>query len=349
MKKKVLIAISGGVDSSVAAWHLLNSGYDVRGVFMDFFRATPPKKIAQNLEDARMVSKRLKMPLRVLDLKSDFERYVVKYFYQEYASGRTPNPCIVCNQKIKFAYLLKMAGKMGVDYISTGHYARIEYDAGRKRFFLKEGADKIKDQSYMLFCLKQRVLRRTLFPLGDYTKKEVRQIAGKLGLENYNRRDSQDICFVNNDYRQFLKNVSPAGFLAGSIIDAKGNILGTHNGTPHFTVGQRKGLGLAREKPLYVTSIDSKKNVVVVGSKKEINNDRLSASRLNWIACRTPSFPFRAEAKIRYKHPKAWGTVSSASGRIEVTFDRPQPAISPGQAVVFYQGKTVLGGGWIDG
>ncbi len=341
--------MSGGVDSSLAAWHLLNSGYDLRGVFMDLFRSTPSKKTAQNLEDARIASKRLKIPLHVLDLKSDFERYVVKYFYQEYVGGRTPNPCIVCNQKIKFRYLLKMASKMGVDYISTGHYARIEYDTGQKRFFLKEGADKIKDQSYMLFCLKQRVLRRTLFPLGGYTKKEVRQMAGKLGLENYNRRDSQDICFVNNNYRQFLRNVSPRGFLAGSIIDTKGNILGVHNGTPHFTVGQRKGLGLAREKPLYVTSIDSKKNVLVVGSKEEINKDRLSASRLNWIAYRTPSFPFRTEAKIRYKHPKAWGTVSNAADRIEVNFDRPQPAISPGQAVVFYQGETVLGGGWIDG
>jgi tRNA-specific 2-thiouridylase len=345
MNKRILIAMSGGVDSSLAAYCLREEGYDLRGVFMRFLASGQNR----NLERARAVTAKLKIPLYILDLTGDFERYIIKYFYREYLSGRTPNPCIVCNQKIKFRHLLKKAKELKADYVSSGHYARIEYDIDKKRFFLKQGIDKNKDQSYMLFGLEQQWLSRIIFPLGNYTKTEVRALARNLNLKNYNSLESQDVCFIRKDYRYFLKRIYGKEFSSGPIIDKQGNVLGRHKGTPHFTIGQRKGLGVATGRPLYVIRIDSKRNAVFVGDKKEVRQDELSASRLNWLLPESPSFPFRAEVKIRYKNPKSWATVFKlAKDRLRVKFDLPQPAVTPGQAVVFYDQELVLGGGWIE-
>ncbi|MEA3560610.1 MAG: tRNA 2-thiouridine(34) synthase MnmA [Candidatus Omnitrophota bacterium] len=345
MKKKVLIAMSGGVDSSLAAYCLLEKGYDVRGIFMRFSSSNGPG----GLEKTRAVTARLKMPLAILDVRDDFKNQVIEYFHREYVTGRTPNPCVVCNQKMKFKYLLAKAEELNADYISTGHYAKVEYDSDQKRFVLKQGIDRAKDQSYMLFSLDRRWLGRIIFPLGSYVKDKIRDLARELKLENYNSPDSQDVCFANGDYRNFLKNTYGEKFSFGPIVNEQGSVLGRHNGISHFTIGQRKGLGIASGKPLYVTRLDSERNTVMVGDRKEVSRDELTADSLNWLMPAGPPFPFRAQVKIRYKHPKSWATVSKLTkDRLKVKFDLAQLAVTPGQAVVFYDQETVLGGGWIE-
>ncbi|MEA3328481.1 MAG: tRNA 2-thiouridine(34) synthase MnmA [Candidatus Omnitrophota bacterium] len=335
MNKKVLIAISGGVDSSLAAHCLLKNGYDVIGLFMQFFSFGQRR----DLEKAAAVAARLKIPLSALDLRDDFQDQVIKYSNREYAFGRTPNPCIVCNQKVKFKHLLKKAEELSADYISTGHYARVEYDADKKGFFLKQGVDNSKDQSYMLSGLNRQWLSRIIFPLGGYTKNKVKALAKKLNLEGCNSPESQDICFSDRG-----KDLCP-----GPIIDKQNNILGSHNGISHFTIGQRKGLGIAGREPLYVTRIDGKRNAVLVGNRKEIEQDELSAGGLNWLTPERPCFPFRAQVKIRYRHPKSWATVFRlAKDRVNVKFDLAQSAVTPGQTAVFYDQEIVLAGAWIE-
>ncbi len=338
--KKVLIAMSGGVDSSVAAALLVEEGYEVIGVTMRIWRS---------VEDAKNVAKRLRISHYTLNLEKEFEQRVIKKFCLEYSNGRTPNPCIICNQRIKFDNLLKKASAIGADFIATGHYARVGYDDEKHRYILKEAKDKSKDQSYVLFSLSQPQLARTIFPLGDYTKAKVRSLAKKLGLRVFNKGDSQEICFIDdNDYHRFLRERIGGHIKPGHIVDKEGNILGEHKGVSFFTVGQRRGLGIAKGAPLYVIDIDKVNNRVIVGGAEDLKKDELEAFGLNWIAIERLNGQLRLRAKIRYRHPKAWATISSlADSYVRVKFDRLQSAITPGQAVVFYDEDVVVGGGWI--
>ncbi|MBU4310568.1 tRNA 2-thiouridine(34) synthase MnmA, partial [bacterium] len=305
----------------------------------------------------------LDIPFYSLNLKKEFEKKVINYFTREYSKGRTPNPCVVCNRKIKFKALLKKAKELKADYIATGHYAKVTYDKKRKRYLLKKGRDRKKDQSYVLCILNQKQLKHTLFPLANFTKEEVRKKARELGI--HNRPSSQEICFVPDaDYRRFLGTQITADRLKeGLIVDREGKVLGKHKGIAFYTIGQRRWLGVALGKPLYVVAIDNSKNVIVVGSEKEILRDELIARDVNWIAIDGLKGSRRVKAKIRYQHREAEATVTPLSkNRVRVKFEKPQRAITPGQAVVFYDkparrirpskavgagGDIVLGGGWI--
>ncbi len=353
--KKVVVAMSGGVDSSVAALLLKQQGYDVIGVTMRLW----PKELCgshgkksccslESIEDARAVANQLGIPYYVLNVEDDFSRDVIDYFCAEYSRGRTPNPCIVCNQKIKFGALLARAKGLGADYVATGHYASHGYDSESGRYFIKEGKDKAKDQSYVLFNLSQEQLQNILLPLGEFAKAEVREMARSNGLKVSEKPESQEICFVlDGDYRDFIKerirDITP-----GKIVDVEGRNLGEHKGVAFYTVGQRKGLGIAAGKPLYVIQIDAEKNSVVVGDEELVKQKELFASRVSWMASDGIEAYIRAKAKIRYNHKKADCEIFPISdGEVKVVFDEPQHAITPGQAVVFYDDDKVLGGGWI--
>jgi len=347
--------MSGGVDSSVAAFLLKEKGFEVIGATFDLspFSNTlfGVKKYASDskriIDEAARAAKKIGIHHYVLNLRELFEKKVIENFYREYKRGRTPNPCIRCNQFIKFEPLLKGVRELGVNYICTGHYAKIQYNKAQKKFLLKKARDKTKDQSYFLYVLRQRNLKHILFPLGELKKEQVRKIAHKVKLDNYNHRDSQELCFIaRGDYREFLNR-----FLAlktGEIVDAKGRVLGKHKGIFYYTVGQRKGLGLAAKKPYYVISIDGKKNRVVVGFEKELYSSSLIAGDINFLGIDKLTKPLEVKAKIRYKHPAQKAVISKAgNSRIKVKFIKPQRAITPGQAVVFYQKDIVLGGGTI--
>lgn len=354
VKKRVLIGMSGGVDSSVAA-SLLKKRYEVIGVHLNLGCALDTR------EDARDMATKLDIPLYSLNLKREFEKKVIDYFVKEYSEGRTPNPCVVCNRAIKFKALLKKTKELGADYIATGHYAKVVYSGRKKRYLLKKGKDRKKDQSYVLCGLDQKQLEHTLFPLGNLTKEEVRERARKLRI--HNRPSSQEICFVPNaDYRRFLEtrinlSADKAGtnkehettrIREGLIVDREGKVLGRHKGIAFYTIGQRKGLGIALGKPLYVVAIDSDKDVIVVGSEEEILKGELIAKDVNWIAIDGLKRPRKVKAKIRYQHREAEALITPLSGnRIKAKFEKPQRAITPGQAVVFYDKDVVLGGGWI--
>ncbi len=348
MRKRVLIGMSGGVDSSVAA-SLLKERYEVVGVHLNLGCALDTK------ENGRSVASELNIPFYSLDFKREFEKKVIDYFVRGYSKGRTPNPCVVCNREIKFKALLKKTKELGADYIATGHYAKVVYSGRKKRYLLKKGKDRKKDQSYVLCGLDQKQLRHTLLPLANLTKEEVKGKAKELGI--HNRPASQEICFVpNTDYRRFLKTQIAADKNAdsrrslreGLIVDRKGKVLGRHRGIAFYTIGQRKGLGIALGKPLYVVAIDSDKDVIVVGSEEEILKDELIARDVNWVAIDRLEKPMKVKAKIRYQHREAEATVTPLSkNRVGVKFSRPQRAITPGQAVVFYDKDVVLGGGWI--
>lgn len=354
--KKVLVAMSGGVDSSVAAALLVEAGYDVIGATMrtwpkDECSTRNPRNCCslKGVEDARSVCAKLGIPHYTLSLEKEFEDKVIRYFFLEYSNGRTPNPCIICNQRIKFGSLLKKALAIGVDYIATGHYAKAGYDEEEKRCILKEAADIAKDQSYVLFGLSQPQLARAIFPLGDYTKTNIRSLAKKLGLKVHDKLESQEICFVgDNDYRRFLRERFGVKIRPGPIVDTEGNVLGQHKGTFFFTIGQRKGLGIAKGRPLYVIGIDRLNNRVIVGRSEDTRRDELVADGLNWISIDRLNGPIKLKAKIRSRHPKAWVTVTKlAQDEVRVRFDLPQSAVTPGQAVVFYDEDVVVGGGWI--
>ncbi len=339
-KQKVAVAMSGGVDSSLAAALLKEAGYEVSGVHMQLW-----SEDGDDTSDLERTCQLLDIPLYKLDLRTEFHNRVINYFCQEYSLGRTPNPCVVCNQYIKFGLLLDRVFQMGVDRLATGHYARIEHSPGGYR--LLKGVDQSKDQSYFLYTLGQRGLHHLLLPIGDYHKVAVRRLATQLGLPAASRHDSQDICFIpDNDYRSFIAKYIL--FEPGDIVDTNGRVLGKHKGLARYTVGQRHGLGLTSNQPLSVLKLDAANNRLVVGTSDQLLSNMLFASKPSWVSGEAPKEPIKVTAKIRYKSPEVAATLSSRDGGVEVRFHQPQRAIAPGQSVVFYQDETLLGGGIIE-
>ena len=369
-KKKVVVAMSGGVDSSVAAALLLREGYEVIGVFM---RLGSPKGVESaepesascdssgkhkqgccsvlDAADARRVAGMLDIPFYVLNFEQDFGR-VIDYFVDEYNHGRTPNPCVRCNDWLKFGKLAQYANAVGADFVASGHYARVEADATTGHRRLLRGRDHRKDQSYVLFAIGPEALQHTLLPIGGFEKHEVRKIAEELKLPVFNKPDSQEICFVpNNDYAGLVRRRTPEAFRTGEFVTVSGERIGQHEGHQHFTIGQRKGLGVAMGYPIYVVDIDPKSNRVVVGEKESLNKAMLVAHQINLLddSVRQRDTEIRCEAKIRYNHePQPAIAVRTGEDELTVRFDQPQSAITPGQAVVLFDGDLVLGGGWID-
>ncbi|MHB8105093.1 MAG: tRNA 2-thiouridine(34) synthase MnmA [Dehalococcoidales bacterium] len=342
---KIAAAMSGGVDSSVAAALLKQAGHEVIGVTM---RLTNSRNSEAAVEDARKVAAKLGIPHHAIDLRDVFNRVIIDEFCREYLLGNTPNPCILCNRYIKFGILREKVKELGADFLATGHYARIEKNKNGK-LLLKKGKDKRKDQSYFLCQLTAEQLEHTLFPVGNLTKVKVRQIAEEMALPTAARPESQEICFIpNDDYAGFLKDRAPEQIKPGPIFDREGNLLGQHQGIIFYTIGQRKGLGIAAGNLLYVTDIDPASNAVIVGGKEQTYSSELVADNLNWLAIAAPEKPFKAKARVRYRHMEAAVIVSPLDKtHVHVKFIEPQMAITPGQSVVFYDGDTVIGGGRI--
>lgn len=355
MKETVVVGMSGGVDSSVAAYLLKEQGYNVIGITMTLV----PKDVFYEekvggccsisaVNDARRVADQLGIYYYVMNFREVFERKVINYFIDEYLAGRTPNPCIACNKYIKFDEFLRKANALGAKYVATGHYASIKYDDERKRYLLIRSRDVKKDQTYMLYNLTQHQLAHTLMPLGGYTKEQVRKIAEDIGLLVFNKPDSEEICFVpDNDYAGFIERRVPDKVEKGYFVDVNGNILGEHKGIVHYTIGQRKGLGLSLGRPVFVVDIIPEKNLVVIGDEREVFKDRLYAEDLNFIPFDKLDGPMRVSAKIRYTAKEAKAIITPYKDGVMVEFDEPQRAITKGQSVVFYDGDIVVGGGVI--
>lgn len=348
---KVVIAMSGGVDSSVAAALLKQQGYDVIGMMLrlwsepgkeDSNRCCTPDSMAQ----ARRVAAKLDIPFYVVDAKDVFRKTVVEYFLEGYAAGGTPNPCLVCNRSIRWEFLLNHALALGAEYMATGHYARIRNSELGIRKLLR-AVDETKDQSYVLHVLTQEKLQRALFPVGEYPKTEIRKIAESFGLPTASRADSQDLCFLaGDDYRNFLARNAPELNQPGEIVTSNGKVLGQHSGLANYTIGQRKGLGVASPVPLYVITKRAVRNTLVVGPVSELGFPELTARDVNWVGGEAPSAPFRAEVKIRYTARAVPAEVTpESSGQAKVKFDAPARDVTAGQAAVFYVGEEVLGGG----
>lgn len=356
MGKKVVVGMSGGVDSSVAAYLLKQQGYDVVGVTMQIWQDESHEEIEKKggccglsaVDDARRVAAMLDIPYYVMNFKSEFKRDVIDYFVREYLAGRTPNPCIACNRYVKWESLLTRSIQIGADYIATGHYARI-CELPNGRYAIRNSVTAKKDQTYALYNLTQEQLKRTLMPIGDYTKEQVRKIAEDIGLMVAGKPDSMEICFVpDNDYASFIEKETGVTSVPGDFVDVDGNVIGKHRGVIHYTVGQRKGLGIALGKPAFVVAIRPEQNQVVIGEDRDVYTERLYANNLNFMAVDDISEPVHVKAKIRYSHEGAYCTVRKIdSDTIECIFDQPVRAVTPGQAVVLYDGEYVLGGGTI--
>lgn len=353
-KTKILVGLSGGIDSSVSALLLKEKGYEVIGVFMKIFDERL-KKIIKNksacygpeekdIEDIKKICKILDIPFHIIDLKDKYQEIVLNYFKKEYLNGKTPNPCVICNRFLKFDILLKKAFASGInfDFFATGHYAKVEYDGKRKRYILKKGIDKEKDQSYFLFLLTQEQLSKTIFPLGEYTKQQVKEIAKKNNLPLLEKKESQD--FIKGDWSFLFQKERKEG----CIFNKEGNILGRHKGIIHYTIGQRKGLGIAKGKPLYVIEIEKEGNKIVVGDEKDLYKSGIIAENVNFISIEKLEKDIEVEAKIRYKHTPAKAVIKPIDEKkVKVIFEKPQRAPTPGQAVVFYKEDEVIGGGFI--
>lgn len=344
MRKKVLLGMSGGVDSSVSAILLKEKGYDVIGINMLLWGED-----TSNASDASKVCKKLHIPFTFLDLRNDFKKFVIQDFIVGYRSGSTPNPCIECNKFMKFGLMYLRAKELKCDYIATGHYANIEFDEKYGANVLKKANNLKKDQSYVLYDIKKELLNHIIFPLGKFeSKEEIRSLATKYGLEVANKPDSEDICFIQNgDYKEFLEEYAKFKAKEGNIVDKKGNVLGKHNGLYKYTIGQRKGLGISNPVPLFVIGFNKLKNELIVGEEKELYNESLLASNINWLVDNIEN-GMKVEAKIRYSaEPKKAKLILLPRNYARVVFEEPQRAITPGQSVVFYDGDTVLGGGRI--
>ncbi len=347
--------MSGGVDSSATAALLQEQGYDVIGITLKLWpqdcvnRAEDKCCGPQAVTDARSVCDRLGIPYYLIDEAAEFQKHVIQYFADEYKAGRTPNPCVMCNQNLKFGRLIDRADQLGADFIATGHFARIEKNADGSRYLLKRGRDLRKDQSYFLFSLRQDQLARTLFPLGEKTKNDTRAVARHCNLKTADKEESMEICFVpGNNYGGFLQQANLVQKHRGEIVDLAGKVLGHHDGIEFYTIGQRRGLGITTPEPVYVIELDAENNRVVVGDDSALDRDEFTASNCNWIPFHKLTEPIEVTAKIRYNHAGTPATVSpSGNGAVSVKLHSPQRAITPGQAAVFYQDDVVMGGGWI--
>ncbi|MGN0173182.1 MAG: tRNA 2-thiouridine(34) synthase MnmA [Acutalibacteraceae bacterium] len=353
--EKALIAMSGGVDSSVAAYLCVKKGYDCIGATMKLYDnddiVIDSEKTCcslSDIEDARSVAIRLNMPYYVFNFKSDFESGVINNFVECYLNGKTPNPCIECNRKLKFQKLMQRAEELDIDYVVTGHYVRREYDENSGRYILKKAADNTKDQSYVLYSMTQEELAHTLFPLGELTKTRIREIANENGFLNANKHDSQDICFVpDGNYSAFIEKRLGKPCEKGNFVDKNGNILGEHQGIIRYTIGQRKGLGIAFGKPMFVVDIRPETNEVVLGDNEDLFKKSLVADNINLISVESIDKPMKLKAKIRYSKAEQPATVVQKDNKLYIDFDEPQRAITKGQAVVLYDGDVVVGGGTI--
>jgi tRNA-uridine 2-sulfurtransferase len=374
-RQRVVCGMSGGVDSSATAALLLEQGYDVIGITLKLWpqdcvnRAEDKCCGPQAVTDARAVCHTLGIPYYLIDESAEFQKHVIQYFADEYKAGRTPNPCVMCNQNLKFGRLIDRADQLGADFIATGHFARIEFvsnengraerplgqDAQQRvptggRYLLKRGKDLKKDQSYFLFSLRQDQLARAMFPLGEKTKNDTREVARHCQLKTADKEESMEICFVpDNNYGGFLQQANLVKKHRGEIVDLHGHILGHHDGIEFYTIGQRKGLGITTPKPVYVVELDAENNRVVVGGESALDRDEFTATNCNWHPFDTLTGPIAVTAKIRYNHPGTPATVTPAdNGSVRVKLHTAQRAITPGQAAVFYSGDLVVGGGWIE-
>lgn len=355
-KKKVVVGMSGGVDSSVAAWLLKNQGYDVIGVTMQIWQDEEEAAMEEHggccglsaVDDARRVATALDIPYYVMNFKKEFKENVIDYFIDDYLHGRTPNPCIACNRYVKWESLLKRSLDIGAEYIATGHYARVE-KLLNGRYAIRNSATAAKDQTYALYNLTQDQLSKTLMPVGEYTKDQIRAMADEIGLLVAHKPDSQDICFVpDGDYAAAIERLTGIKAPCGNFIDASGKVIGTHRGITHYTVGQHRGLGLSLPERRYVCSIDAENSTVTLGGSDELYSSTAEVRDFNWISGEAPSEPIRCTAKIRYRQPEQPATaIARSDGSVTLHFDAPQRAVTPGQAVVLYDGNTVLGGGEI--
>lgn len=350
MKKTVAVAMSGGVDSSLTAAVLLEQGYDVFGVTMTLSDDSREAGGSTAIRDAKRVADALNIKHYVVNYHKEFKEDVINYFIGEYAHGRTPNPCVVCNNRIKFGRLLKDCMDLGADYVATGHYARSFHDENG-RYYIRKAVDTHKDQSYVLYTLNQFAISHFLFPMGEHSKTVTRQMAQERNLVVAKKPESQEICFVpNDDYKTYLKQKAPNIFKPGEIVDVDGKVLGQHEGIAFYTVGQRKGLGIAAEHPLYVIRLDAKTNRVIVGENKDVFAQGLVARNLNFITKDSFDEPFTTSAKIRYGNRECKCEVTPLDGGrlAKIIFEEPQRAVTPGQSVVFYDGEILVGGGRID-